>query len=256
MDLAVQLASFRNLNGASSGQAPLDHPFKSNGEVSSSPSTMDLLTVLSATLLSQKSGQNTDFDKSKVDKYSGQSANPKGPTVEINSTGGEKGSLSYHSPIKDTDCHVLEARTNLPLQLFSSSPENCSPPKLPSSRKYFSSGSSNRTEDQSPSSSPLVQKLFPLQTSAEEAKRLDITVVREVDGNAEMNSKRAHIVPLELFRDYDKSQEGAPHQSSPNQTGSASSSGSDHSPSSLSLDSQVRLHYLNFHCLFGHTKVG
>lgn len=221
----------------------------------SSSSTMDLFNV-EAALLSQKSGQMAEFERSKMNNLFDQSADPKGTTIEINSIGGERSSSSCHSPVEDSNCHVIETQANLPLQLFSSSPENCSPPKLPSSRKYFSSGSSNRTEDQSPSSSPLVQKLFPLQTSAEEAKRLDITVVREVDGNAEMNSKRAHIVPLELFRDYDKSQEGAPHQSSPNQTGSASSSGSDHSPSSLSLDSQVRLHYLNFHCLFGHTKVG
>ncbi|KAK4767992.1 hypothetical protein SAY87_003133 [Trapa incisa] len=238
-DLAARLASFRNLNGASSGQAPSDHPFKSNGEISS-PSTMDLLTVLSATLLSQKSGQKVDFEMNMVNKYSEQSADPICPTIENNSTGGERSSSSYHSSVKDSDCHVLEAQANLPLQLFSSSPENCIPPQLPPSRKYFSSGSSNRTEYQSPSSSPVVQRLFPLQTSAEEATRPEITVIREVNGYPEMNCKQAHFVPLQLFRDYDKDQERGPYQSSPNQTGSASSSGSDHSPSSLSLDSQDR----------------
>ncbi|KAK4781867.1 hypothetical protein SAY86_015969 [Trapa natans] len=239
VDLAAGLSSFGNLNGASSGHplSPSDNPFKSNGEISS-PSTVNLLTALSATMPSQKNGQNLDFEKSIVNKYSDQSADPNCPTTENNSTGGERSSSSYHSSVKDSDCHVLEARKNLPLQLFSSSPENCSPPKLPPSRKYYSSGSSNRTEDQSPSSSPVVQRLFPLRTPAEEATRPEITAIREVHGYAEMNSK--HIVPLQLFRDHDRDQEQTPYQSSPNQTGSASSSGSDHSPSSLSLDSQYQ----------------
>lgn len=194
---------------------------------------MDLLTVLSATQQSQKSGQNVEFEKSKVNNYSGQSADPKGPTVEINSARGERSS-SYQSPIEDSDCQVLEARMNLPLQLFSSSPESYSPPKLPSSRKYFSSGSSNQTEDRSPSSSPGVQRLFPVQTSAEEATRPEITITQEVEGDTEMHSERAHIVPLELFRDYDRRQEPGAYR-----TEYTSSSGFDHSPSSLSLDSQV-----------------
>ncbi|OWM85979.1 squamosa promoter-binding-like protein 14 [Punica granatum] len=237
-DLAAKLASFRNLNGAASGQAPSDHLTKFSGAISS-PSTMDLLTVLSATLLSQKNGQITESEKSKVANFSDQSADPK-PMVEINSVGGERSSSSYHSPNEDSDCHVLETRTNLPLQLFSSSPENCSLPKLPASRKYFSSGSSNRTEDRSPSSSPVVQRLFPLQSSVEEAIRPETSVIREVNGNAEMNRERAHIAPLELFRDYDKGPGRGLSQGSPYQTGYTSSSGSDHSPSSLSLDTQER----------------
>lgn len=240
-DLAAKLVSLRNLNGAVSGQAPSDHLVRPNGVISS-PSTIDLLTVLSATLLSQKSGQSAEFEKHGVNNFSDQSAEPKG-TIPINSVRGERSRLSYHSPVDDSDCRVLETRTNLPLQLFISSPDSSSPPRLPSSGNYFSSDSSNQTEEPSPSSSPEVRRLFPMQTSAEEGTRPEISIIREVNGNAEMSREQAHIVPLEFFRDHNKEPECVPYQNSPNHTGYTSSSGSDHSPSSLSLDMEVRLHF-------------
>lgn len=241
-DLAARLSSFKNSNGAVMGQTSSKHQDGSNGDMSS-PSTVDLLQVLSATLassapnalsaLSQGSSQSSDSDRTKLkspDLSTG--AVMQRGTVDLASVGGERSSSSYQSPVEDSDCQIQEMRPNLPLQLFSSSPEDGSPQKLATSRKYYSSDSSNPTEERSPlSSPPMVQKLFPMRTLKEAIESEKTSTSREINGSV--------AVPLELFRDSDKGRDCAPYQSSPYQTGYTSSSGSDHSPSSLTLDSQV-----------------
>lgn len=250
VDLAAKLHNLASLNRKVPDQMSTDHPEKLNGRTSQS--TMDLLAVLSATLapsspdaqaiLSQRSSHSSDSGKSKInchDQASGPNLQKRSPQ-EFPSVGGDRSSTSYQSPMEDLDCQVQETRVNLPLQLFSSSPENDSPPKLSSSRKYFSSDSSNPIEDRSPSSSPpVVQKLFPMQTMAETVKSEKISASREI--NAHVDSSRIHgcNMPFDLFRGSNKGNDAGSTQSVPNQAG-YTSSGSDHSPSSLNSNVQDR----------------
>lgn len=252
-DLAAKLPNLGSLNRKAAELLALDLQNKLNGRTSAS--TVDLLTVLSATLaasspealamLSQKSSQSSDSEKTKL-TCSDQAAGPnlhKIPTQEFNSAGGERSSTSYQSPMEDSDCQVQETRVNLPLQLFSSSPENDSPPKLASSRKYFSSDSSNPTEDRSPSSSPpVVQTLFPMKSMAETVKSEKLSVSKEVNANPDSSRTRGCNMPFDLFRGSNRGADASSIQSFPHQAG-YTSSGSDHSPSSLNSDPQVLMNY-------------
>ncbi|XP_008237887.1 PREDICTED: squamosa promoter-binding-like protein 14 [Prunus mume] len=249
-DLAAKLPNLGSLNRKTVELLALDLQNKLNGRTSAS--TVDLLTVLSATLaasspealamLSQKSSQSSDSEKTKL-TCSDQAAGPnlhKIPTQEFNSAGGERSSTSYQSPMEDSDCQVQETRVNLPLQLFSSSPENDSPPKLASSRKYFSSDSSNPTEDRSPSSSPpVVQTLFPMKSMAETVKSEKLSISKEVNANPDSSRTRGCNMPFDLFRGSNRGADASSIQSFPHQAG-YTSSGSDHSPSSLNSDPQDR----------------
>lgn len=251
VDLAAKLPNLGSLNRKLSEQTALDHQVLLKGR--SSPSTMDLLTVLSATLkssapdalpvVSQRSSQSSDSEKTKLNcPDQATCPNLQKRPQEFPSVGGERSSTSYQSPMEDSDCQVQETRVNLPLQLFASPSENDSMPKLASSRKYFSSDSSNPIEERSPSSSPpVVQKLFPMQTMAEAVKSEKTSIGREV--NATVDSSRSHgcNMPFDLFRGADTGS----IQSFPYQAG-YTSSGSDHSPSSLNSDAQVVSNYFFF----------
>lgn len=248
-DLAAKLPNIGGLNRKVPDHGCSEHQIKLNGNTTS-PSTMDLLAVLSSTLtasspdalttLSQKSSQSSDSEKTKVtcpDQASGP-ALQKRPPVEFHSVGGERSSSSYQSPMEDSDCQFQEARVNLPLQLFGASPEDGSPPKLASPRKYFSSDSSNPVEERSPSSSPpAVQKLFPMQTKIEPSKP------EKMSANGRFNSVASRNLdcnrPLDLFRGSNTGAELGSFQNFPYQAG-YTSSGSDHSPSSLNSDAQDR----------------
>ncbi|KAJ4849144.1 hypothetical protein Tsubulata_040173 [Turnera subulata] len=257
VDLAAKLANIGSLNSKNHERTSSEHPNKLHG-TTSSQSTVDLLAVLSATLaasgpdalaiLSQRSSQSSDSEKSKVsslEQATGPSL-PKRGHVEYPSTAGERSSSCYRSPVEDLDSQIHETRPNLPLQLFGSSPESVGPPKLTSSRKYFSSDSSNPIEEISPSSSPpVVQKLFPLQSTAESAKSEKMLCSRELQANAEGSRTRGSNLPLELFRGPNKDTNHGSSQSFPYHAGYTSSSGSDHSPSQNS-DSQDRTERIIF----------
>nr|UER43247.1 SPL14.2 protein [Populus tomentosa] len=258
MDLAAKLSNIASLHGKNPDQPSSAHQNRLHGTASSS-STMDLLAVLSATLaasapdalaiLSQRSSQSSDSDKSKLTGPNQVTGSDllKRSNVEFASVGGERVSYCYESPVEDSDCQIQESRPNFPLQLFSSSPENDSPPKLASTRKYFSSDSSNPIEDRSPSSSPpVVQKLFPLQSTAETMKSEKMSISREVNANVEGSRSHACVLPLELFRGSNREPDHGSFQSFPYQGGYTSSSGSDHSPSSHNSDSQDRTGRLIF----------
>ncbi|CAA7013530.1 unnamed protein product [Microthlaspi erraticum] len=222
-----------------------------NGSSSSSPSTMDLLAVLSTTLgssapeaiafLSQgEFGGNKDSnDKAKLTTSAPEvnAANLEKRTLEFPSFGGgERSGSSNLSPSQDSDSRAQETRSSLSLQLFTSSPEDESHhPTVASSRKYYSSASSNPVEDRSPSSSPVMQELFPLQTSPETMRSNNCK-------NASSPSHRTSCLPLELFGA--ASNRGAAANPSfkasrHHQSGYASS-GSDYSPPSLNSDTQDR----------------
>ncbi|KAI3783791.1 hypothetical protein L1987_42878 [Smallanthus sonchifolius] len=206
-----------------------------------SSSTMDFLGVLSGTEpLSQKRNLGLEADKPKSG-YPDQSMVLK-PVAEVLS-GGERSSTSFQSRGEDSDCQVLDTPVNLQLQLFSSSPENDSPPKLASSRKYFSSDSSNPTEEHSPSSSPpVVQRFFPPKSSRERSKPESLSTSGEVTVNVKA-SGGGHgggtTMSLELFGRPNGGTDNISIQSSPHRAGYTSSS-SDQSPSSLNSDPQDR----------------
>jgi hypothetical protein len=254
MDLAAKLSNIASLNVKNPNQPYLGHQNRLNG-TASSPSTNDLLAVLSTTLaasapdalaiLSQRSSQSSDNDKSKLPGPN-QVTVPhlqKRSNVEFPAVGVERISRCYESPAEDSDYQIQESRPNLPLQLFSSSPENESRQKPASSGKYFSSDSSNPIEERSPSSSPpVVQKLFPLQSTAETMKSEKMSVSREVNANVEGDRRHGCVLPLELFRGPNREPDHSSFQSFPYRGGYTSSSGSDHSPSSQNSDPQVACH--------------
>ncbi|KAJ6351900.1 hypothetical protein OIU76_001173 [Salix suchowensis] len=252
VDLSAKLSNIASLDGKSPDQPSSARQNRLHGTASSS-STMDLLAVLSTTLaasapdalaiLSQRSSQSSDSDRSKFTSPNHVTGSnlQKRSNVEFPSMGGERVSYCHESPVEDSDCQIQESRHNFPLQLFSSSPENDSPPKLASSRKYFSSDSSNPIEDRSPSSSPpVVQKLFPLKSTAETMKSEKMSISREVNANVEGSRSHASVLPLELFRGSNREPDHGSFQSLPYQGGYTSSSGSDHSPTSQNSDSQDR----------------
>lgn len=250
-DLAANLANAGNLCMSGLGQTSSNHHDKLN-QNKSSPSTMDLLTVLSATLsasapdaiaiLSQKCGPSSDSEKSRTsvaDKTTEHSLQTRQP-LEFASIGAEKSSGSYQSPVEDSIGQVQETPINLPLQLFSSSPEDESPPKMPSSRKYISSDSSNPVEEMSPSSSPsLVQKQFALQGVTEGIKSDKILIGRVTNAHKEASLSIECNISLDLFRGSNNRVQPSSAQSVPVQAG-YTSSGSDHSPASLNSDALDR----------------
>ncbi|KAK4428241.1 Squamosa promoter-binding-like protein 14 [Sesamum alatum] len=223
-----------------------------NGNASS-PTTMDLLAILSATpgapssdafeIQSQPSTEGSDSEKTKslcVDQAASLNLQ-RGPMMEFPAVGGEKTSTSYDSPMEEIDFHVQETSPSLPLQLFTPSPEDYRAVKSPSYRNFLSSGSSNPLEERSPlSSPPVVHNLFPMQTSRETMKddhlsnsEGEITIVKETMSNECSTS-------LQLFRDSTLATENGSNHSSPYRAGYMSSSGSDHSPSSLNSDARDR----------------
>lgn len=245
-DLAAKLPNLENFMGKALPQSSLQHQNKFNGSASS-PSTVDLLTVLSATLaasapdalamLSQKSSPSSDSEKTRSSCASGSDLQNR--PLELPSVGGERSSTSYQSPMEDSDGQVQGTRVGLPLQLFSSSPEHDAPPNLAASRKYFSSDSSNPIEDRSPSSSPpLLQKLFPVQSTDETTSNGKTPNIKEVSGSVEVRKPPSSNIPFELFRESDRRAGPNLFQTVPYQAG-YTSSGSDHSPSSLNSDAQV-----------------
>ncbi|XVE94349.1 hypothetical protein REPUB_Repub02eG0001500 [Reevesia pubescens] len=252
MDLAAKLPNVGVLNGKNQEQPLLGHQNQLNGKNTSSPSTVDLIAALSATLtssssdalaiLSQRSSQSSDSEKTKSTcpvNVAAPNTRNRAP-LEFTSVGGERSSTSYQSPVEDSECQIQETQANLPLQLFSSSPEDDSPPKLASSRKYFSSDSSNPMEERSPSSSPVVQKLFPMHSTAEAVKYEKMPIGRDTNTNAEGSRTRGSILLLELFSGSKRGTAHGSFQHFPSQAGYTSSSGSDQSPSSLNSDAQDR----------------
>ncbi|KAF9602863.1 hypothetical protein IFM89_031809 [Coptis chinensis] len=234
-----------------SQQAPSEHPSKSNVNASA-PSTMDLLTVLQAAVgasspdtlanLSQSS-HSSNVDKIKMnclDQPPGCGFQKK-PVSGFQSVGGERSCTTFHSPIEIFDSRGQESQPSLPLQLFTSSPEDDSPAKLDSSRKYFSSDSSNPMEERSPSSSPpVVHKLFPLRNGSEIMKHESLSTSGEDNGTAEASTTRGWNSPMEFFKESSGQARNSLVQNLPYHVGYASSSGSDHSPSTSNSDAQDR----------------
>lgn len=247
-DLAAKLLNAgNNFNGNGHVQTSSYHHDKLN-QSTSGPLTKDLLAGLSTTLsasapdaigsLSQNCSQSSDSEKSRTsaDQIVDRNLQMRQPPPEFTSVGGERSSGSSQSPVEDSDCP--EVRVNLPLQLFSCSPEDESLPKMGSSQKYISSDSSNPVEERSPSSSPIVKKQFDLQGVTRGLKPESFSVGREVNTNKETSQGLSCNISLDLFNGSNRRIQPSSLQSVPFQAGYASSV-SDHSPPSLNSDAQV-----------------
>ncbi|KAF8084996.1 hypothetical protein N665_0688s0017 [Sinapis alba] len=241
MDLVSKLNSIRVLARKNLDQTSAMNPQNDLNEAASSPSTMDLLAVLSTTLgssgpeaiafLSQGGLGNKDSNE-KTKLTSSDHATTTNIEKRITSFGaGERTSSS--NPSQDSDLRAQDTRPTLSLQLFTSSPENESQPTVASSGKYYSSASSNPIEDRSPSSSPVMQEFFPLQTSPE--------TMRSNNCRNSSPSPRTSCLPLELFGASNRGAAANPNfkVSRHHQSGYASC-GSDNSPPSLNSDTQDR----------------
>ncbi|CAJ2674214.1 unnamed protein product [Trifolium pratense] len=201
--------------------------------VPSAPLTMDLLAVLSTTPSTPAQNGGTKSTTS-ADQIREQ---------QFTSVGGERSSGSSQSPNDDSDCQE-DVRVNLPLQLFNSSPEDDNRSKLPSSRNYFSSESSNPVDERSPSSSPpVVEMNFGLQGGIRGLNSNSIKTGMGVNANKETSqSHSCTTIPLDLFKGSKSNnmiQQTSSVQSVPFKAGYASS-GSDYSPPSLNSDTQDR----------------
>ncbi|KAJ4916294.1 Squamosa promoter-binding-like protein 14 [Raphanus sativus] len=229
MDLVSKLNNIGSLARKNTDHQVVNPQNDVNG---ASPSTMDLLAVLSETLgssspdalaiLSQGGFGTKDNDKAKLSSYDHVATT----NLEKRTVGGERSSSSNQSPSQDSDSHAQDTRSSLSLQLFTSSPEDESRP-----RKYYSSASSNPVEDRSPSSSPVMQELFPLQRSPE--------TMRSKNHNNTSPVRTGGCLPLDLFGASNRGAANPNFKGFGQQCGYASS-GSDYSPPSLNSDAQDR----------------
>jgi len=257
-DLATKLLDAGNVNGKKDhvqSQTPSSHHHHHDqlNHTPAAPLTMDLLAVLSTSLSGSGPDANASPSQNRSCSSDGGSVKSRSSADQVRqqhffSVGGERSSSSSQSPVEDSDCQE-DVRVNLPLQLFSSSPEEDSLPKLASSRKYFSSDSSNPAEERSPSSSPpsppVVEMQFDLQGGARGLKPGSISSGRGVNSNKETSQSHSCNVSLDLFKgSNNRIQQPSWLQSVPFQAG-YTSSGSDHSPPSLNSDAQVSLGFYN-----------
>lgn len=248
--LAAKLPHLKTTSGSISDHAHSENQNQMSANASS-PSTMDLLAGLSGApgvpsdaleIQSQPSKEKSESEKSKSSDVD----NATRLDTQKGSVGGEWSSTScQHSPMEE-DCHLPETSPSLHLQLFSSSPEDNSSRKLPLNASYLSSNSSNPSQDISPTSSPpLVRDLFPMRTSREAMKNNHFSNSEDELACAKSTMSNGCSTSLRLFGGSIQPVENASIQSSPFQAGYTSSSGTDHSPSSLNSDAQV----LTDHCL-------
>ncbi|XP_068647240.1 squamosa promoter-binding-like protein 15 [Aristolochia californica] len=240
-----------DLNLSHSVQASSEHPVKAN-ENTTPPSTADLLAVFSAALsasspdvlaiLSQGGKEIGAEDRRKqngLDKDNGFIAQKK-LSAGFAPIGVDRVNTLFQTPAMSSESPVQETHSALPLQLFSSSPEDDSP-KLATARKYFSSESSSPADERSPSSSPpIVQKLFPLHSAKHERMSISREDSKVVNMVVEASTDRGWAPPLGLFKSVNRRADNSTASNPPYQAGYTSSSGSDHSPSSSNSDSQDR----------------
>ncbi|KAJ4811231.1 Squamosa promoter-binding-like protein 15 [Rhynchospora pubera] len=206
------------------------------------PSTLNLLAVLSAASLAASAPNKPILSNSQGSSDS--SGNDKGKTQCVESPNDV--TKGFTRPVKEQSL----TGPCLGLQLFGSSGDE-SPPKMGSTTtKYLSSESSNPMEEQSPSASPpITRKFFPIHSASEvatDSEAIRISDYKEDGVPVEVSTSRCQ--PFDLFKDVDRHRKAARNGASP--VTYASSSGSDHSPSTSNSDSQDRTGRIVFK-LFG-----
>ncbi|KAJ1440342.1 SBP domain [Sesbania bispinosa] len=251
-DLTAKLLDAGNFNGKKdqvqmqTSSSYVHHDGQLN-HTPSAPLTKDLLAVLSSTLSSSPPNaaaaslsENGSHSSNGSGDKSGTTSADQTRGQQFTSVGGERSSGSSQSPVEDSDSQE-DVRLNLPLQLFSSSPEDDSLPKLASARKYFSSDSSNPVEERSPSSSPpVVEMQFGLLGGDRGFRPESMSTARGGNVQKEASQSHSYNISLDLFKgSNNRIQQPSSLQSVPFQPG-YTSSGSDHSPPSLNSDAQDR----------------
>lgn len=223
------------------------------------PSTMDLLAVLSTGLSTSTPETNTSqsqgsSDSSGNDKSKSHSTEPAtvvsshDKSIQAFPAAGFMRSNSTHESQPHTYKQSDPDRPYLSLQLFGSTEEDI-PQKMDTANKYLSSESSNPLDERSPSSSPpITHKFFPIHSVDEDRHPHDYG---EDAAMVEVSTSRAWCAPpLELFKD---SERPIGNGSPPNpgyHSCYASTSCSDHSPSTSNSDGQDRTGRIIFK-LFG-----
>ncbi|KAL5647944.1 hypothetical protein ACJX0J_042299, partial [Zea mays] len=124
-------------------------------------------------------------------------------------------------------------------KLFGSTEEDF-PPKMDLVNKYLSSESSNPLDERSPSSSlPITRKFFPIHSVDEEVRHPHITDYGEDATMGEVSTNQACLArPLDLFKDSERPIENRSPPNPSYQSCYASTSCSDHSPSTSNSDGQ------------------
>uniref|UniRef100_A0A1D1ZCN6 Squamosa promoter-binding-like protein 15 n=1 Tax=Anthurium amnicola TaxID=1678845 RepID=A0A1D1ZCN6_9ARAE len=238
-----------DLNVSQTSQVSLEQPSKADGNLSA-PSTMDFLAGLSAALkapepinvaaLSQGSSGSSGDEKSEVHSQN--------PVIDVNSQ--TKSTAFPPVSVARSNCALQSSKEilqhpatendpSLQLQLFSST-EDESPADRRTYSKYLSAQNSNPMCNKSPSSSPVLRRLFPLQSDAETPKHERISISGHDNVMVEASTSRGFVSPLELSKDSERRVENHTIQNIPFHSSYASSSGSDYSPSSSNSDTQER----------------
>nr|UKB92867.1 squamosa promoter-binding-like protein 15 [Lilium brownii var. viridulum] len=233
-----------------SQQVYSEQPSKTNGSPTA-PSTMDLLGVLSTALVTTRPNTSPTNDGSNGGSKSmfttTKAASDVSSHIQPPSLG--VGGSSCINQTTSEERLAQEAHVRLQLQLFGSV-EDDSPPKFGSSVKYLSSESSNPMEDRSPPSSPPVpQELFPVHPVTER-RHERMSICREDNQAAEASTNCRWSTRMEVFKDPERQPGNNIVLTNRSQAGYASSSGSDHSPSSSTSDAQDRTGRIIFK-LFG-----
>ncbi|KAL6661791.1 hypothetical protein ACP70R_001175 [Stipagrostis hirtigluma subsp. patula] len=226
------------------------------------PSTMDLLAVLSTalatsppdTITSQSQGSSESSGNNKSKSHSTEPAtvvNSHDKSIRASPAAGFIRSNSIHERQPDMYKQTENAtRPFLSLQLFGSTEDI--PPKMDSTNKYLSSESSNPLDERSPSSSPpITHKFFPIHSVDEEIRHPGNADYGEDAAMVEVSTSRAWCAPpLELFKDSERPIDNGSPPNPAYQSCYASTSCSDHSPSTSNSDGQDRTGRIIFK-LFG-----
>jgi hypothetical protein len=206
------------------------------------PSTMDLLTILSTALATstreQSQGSSDSSGNNKSKSHSTEPANVVNSHAKsLGSFPGNNTRESQPQIYKETE---QETRPYLSLQLFGSADEDIHP-KMDSVNKYLSSESSNPLDERSPSSSPpITHKFFPIHSVDEEVRHPQPSDYEEAAAMVEVSTSRAWCAPpLDLFKDSERPIDNGSPPNPGYQSCYASTSCSDHSPSSSNSDGQV-----------------
>ncbi|KAK3122138.1 hypothetical protein QOZ80_8BG0665580 [Eleusine coracana subsp. coracana] len=239
---------------ASNGQQQDSVQKMANGtETPAALSTMDLLTVLSTALATstpeQSQGSSDSSGNNKSKSHSTEPANV--VNSHAKSTQAFPGNNTHESQPRIFKEAEQETRPYLSLQLFGSVEDDIHP-KMDSANKYLSSESSNPLDERSPSSSPpITHKFFPIHSVDEEDRHPQAADYGDDTAMVEVSTSRAWCAPpLELFKNSERPMENGSPPNPGYQSCYASTSCSDHSPSSSNSDGQDRTGRIIFK-LFG-----
>jgi len=220
------------------------------------PSTMDLLTVLSGALGTSTPETNTSQSQGSSDSSGNNKSKSHStePACVVNSHEKSIRSFPAAGTIRSNNTHGSPDRDThqfLSLQLLGNTEEYI-PAKMDTTNKYLSSESSNPMDERSPSSSPpITRTFFPTRSLNEGIRHPRIADYGEDTATVEISTTQAWCAPqLELFKDSERPTDNGSPPNPMYQSCNASTSCSDHSPSTSNSDGQDRTGRIIFK-LFG-----